>query len=175
MPTTPARAAAPFREGRRDHALLLTMILTAIRVPELDTLRITDITPTTGAHIRIEGKGRKRRTVTLTRETVAILRQWLKECQGQPEDPLFPQGKDKPLIRYGVTILLSKHTATATASCSSLKGKRITPHELRHTNAMLLRAGGVDIATIALRLGHDVGDPSPVKSVDRFGSKITST
>jgi integrase/recombinase XerD len=61
--------------GRRDHALLLTMILTGIRVPELVTPRITDITLTTGAHIRIEGIGRKRRTVTLTRETVSILRQ----------------------------------------------------------------------------------------------------
>ena len=36
----------------------------------------------------------------------------------------------------------------------SLKTKRVTPHVLRHTNAMLLRANDVDISTIALWLGH---------------------
>jgi len=43
----------------------------------------------------------------------------------------------------------------AAAGCPSLTGKRVTPHTLRHTNAMLLRAKGVDIATIALWLGHE--------------------
>ena len=33
--------------------------------------------------------------------------------------------------------------------------KRVTPHVLRHTAAMLWRAKGVDIATIALLLGHE--------------------
>jgi integrase/recombinase XerD len=141
--------------GRRDHTLLLTMILTGVRVTELVTLRIADISLAAGAHIKVEGKGRKRRTATLTRETVAVLRQWLKERQAQPEDPLFPTRQGQPLTRYGVTILLSKHTTTATANCPSLKNKRVTPHTLRHTNAMLLRAGGVDIATIALWLGHE--------------------
>ena len=37
----------------------------------------------------------------------------------------------------------------------SLKTKRVTPHVLRHTNAMLLRANDVDISTIALWLGHE--------------------
>ena len=46
-----------------------------------------------------------------------------------------------------------KHAATAAGNCPSLKAKRVTPHTLRHTNAMLLRAKGVDITTIALWLG----------------------
>ncbi len=37
----------------------------------------------------------------------------------------------------------------------TLKTKRVTPHLLRHTNAMLLRAKDLDIATIALWLGHE--------------------
>jgi integrase/recombinase XerD len=153
-----ALLAAPDRStrlGRRDHALLLLAIQTGVRVTELVTLRIADVSLTTGAHIKVEGKGRKRRTATLTRETVAVLRQWLKERQGQPQDPLFPTRQGQALTRYGVGILLSKHTTTAAASRPSLNGKRVTPHTLRHTNAMLLRAGGVDIATIALWLGHE--------------------
>jgi integrase len=54
-----------------------------------------------------------------------------------------------------VGLLLAKHLTTAAAACPSLKTKRVTPHVLRHTNAMLLRAGNVDIATIALWLGHE--------------------
>ncbi len=50
--------------------------------------------------------------------------------------------------------LLDKHTAAATAVCPSLATKRVTPHTLRHTCAMNLLAAGVDLATIALFLGH---------------------
>jgi integrase/recombinase XerD len=39
--------------------------------------------------------------------------------------------------------------------CPSLKAKRVTPHVLRHSAAMLWRAKGVDLATIALLLGHE--------------------
>jgi integrase/recombinase XerD len=153
-----ALLAAPDRStwlGRRDHALLLTAIQTGVRVTELITLKVSDVSLSTGAHIKVQGKGRKRRTATLTRETAAVLRQWLKERQKQPEDPLFPSRQGQPLTRYGVGILLSKHAATAAANCPSLKTKHVTPHTLRHTNAMLLRAGGIDIATIALWLGHE--------------------
>ena len=52
-------------------------------------------------------------------------------------------------------MIVAKHAATAAANCPSLQAKRVTPHTLRHTNAMLLRAKGVDIATIALWLGHE--------------------
>lgn len=50
---------------------------------------------------------------------------------------------------------MAKHAAAVAVGCSSLKTKRITPHTLRHTNAMLLRTKGGDIATIALWLGHE--------------------
>jgi integrase/recombinase XerD len=33
--------------------------------------------------------------------------------------------------------------------------RAFSAHTLRHTNAMLLRAGNIDIATIALWLGHE--------------------
>ena len=153
-----ALLAAPDRStwlGRRDHALLLTIILTCVRVTELANLRIRDLSIATGAHITVTGKGRKRRTANLTPETVAVLRQWLKERHGQPDDPLFPTRQGQPLTRYGIGILLSKHIATAATTRPSLNTKRITPHTLRHTNAMLLRAGGLDIATIAIWLGHE--------------------
>jgi site-specific recombinase XerD len=80
--------------GRRDHAILLTAIQTGVRVTELVTLRIRDVTLSTGAHATVTGKGRKKRTTNPTPETVAVLRQWLKERQGQPDEPLFPTRAD---------------------------------------------------------------------------------
>ncbi|MGH3908995.1 MAG: tyrosine-type recombinase/integrase [Pseudonocardiaceae bacterium] len=153
-----ALLAAPDRGawlGRRDRALLVLMIQTGVRVSELVGLRVCDVHLGSGAHIRVVGKGRKKRATTLTGETVAIVRQWLSERRGQPADPLFPTRQGRPLSRYTVGVLVSKHAATAAAGCPSLKAKRVTPHTLRHTNAMLLRAKGVDIATIALWLGHE--------------------
>jgi site-specific recombinase XerD len=153
-----ALLAAPDRTtwlGRRDHALLLTAIKTGLRVSELTALRIADASLGRGAHVRVIGKGRKERIATLTSETVAFLRAWLKERQGQPEEPLFPTRQGRPLSRHAVGKLVAKHTAAAATACKSLKSKRVTPHTLRHTNAMLLRAKDVDIATIALWLGHE--------------------
>ena len=153
-----ALLAAPDRGtwlGRRDHALLLLAMLTGVRVTELVTLTVGDVTLTNGAHIKVKGKGRKRRATTLTPETLAVLRTWLNERQGQPDDPLFPTRRGQPLTRSGVRQLLTKHIASAAASCPSLKDKSVSPHTLRHTNAMLLRAGDIDIATIALWLGHE--------------------
>jgi integrase/recombinase XerD len=155
---TKALLAAPDRStwlGRRDHTLLVVMIQTGVRVSELTGLRVRDLHLGTGAHIRVTGKGRKKRATTLTGETVAIVRAWLKERRGQPDEPLFPTRQGRPLSRYTVAVLVSKHAAAAAANCPSLKTKRITPHTLRHTNAMPLRAKGVDIATIALWLGHE--------------------
>jgi len=150
--------AAPDRStwlGRRDHALLVLMIQTGIRVSELTGLRIGDVHLGVGAHIRVTGKGRKMRSPTLTRETVAVVRAWLKERQGQPDQPLFPTRQGGPLSRYTVGAIVTRHASTAAVDCPSLTAKRTTPHTLRHTNAMLLRGKGVDIATIALWLGHE--------------------
>lgn len=141
--------------GRRDHAILVLMIQTGVRVSELTGLRVGDVHLGRGAHIRVMGKGRKERTPTLTQETVTTLQGWLKERQGQPAEPLFPTRQGRPLSRHTVGVIVTKHATTASADCPTLQAKSVTPHVLRHTNAMLLRAKGVDIATIALWLGHE--------------------
>jgi integrase/recombinase XerD len=141
--------------GRRDHALLLLTIQTGLRVTEVTRLHVGDIRLGVGAHIRCHGKGRKERITPLTPETVTVMRQWLTERQGQPDDPLFPTRQGAPLSRHTIGLLLRKHTARAAGACPSLSAKTVTPHVLRHTNAMLLRGRRVDFATIALWLGHE--------------------
>ncbi len=141
--------------GRRDHALLLVAIQTGLRVSELVNLTIAAVSLGTGANVRVTGKGRKERCAVLTAETAAVLRGWLRERGGEAHDALFPTRRGGPLTTRAVALLLDKHTATAATKCPSLAAKRVTPHVLRHTNAMLLRAQNVDILTIALWLGHE--------------------
>lgn len=141
--------------GRRDHALILTAITTGLRVAELIALTVGAVTTSPTGHIRVLGKGRKNRTTPLKAETARVLDEWLHERQGDPNDPAFPTRQGRALSQDAITKLLTKHTATAALECPSLTGKRVTPHILRHTNAMLLQAQRVDIATIALWLGHE--------------------
>ena len=162
-PEIDALVQAPDRTtwlGRRDHTLLLTMITTGVRVSELIALKINDVTVATGAnHLKVHGKGRKNRTTPLKAETTTALRAWLHERAGTPEDPLFPTRQGHQLHRRTVALLVTKHARVAAACCPLLASKRVSPHTLRHTNAMLLQAEHVDIATIALWLGHYAGDP----------------
>jgi integrase/recombinase XerD len=141
--------------GRRDRALLALMIQTGVRVSELVGLHVGDAHLGTGRHIKLLGKGRKKRATPLSAEVASLLSQWITERGGSPDDPLFPTRQGRPLSRHTVGLLLGKHTETAATHCLSLTTKRVTPHTLRHTAAMLWRAGGVDLATIALLLGHE--------------------
>jgi integrase/recombinase XerD len=84
-----------------------------------------------------------------------VLRTWLTERGGHPNDPLFPTRRDTPLSRDAVQRLVAKHAATAQVACPSLRHKQVTPHTLRHSTAMALLHAGVDISVIALWLGHE--------------------
>ena len=141
--------------GRRDHALLLVAVQTGLRVSELIGLRQDDVRLGTGAHVRCLGKGRKERCTPLTRQAARVLRAWLREQQVSASDPLFPNARGGLLSRDGVHYILTKYVALARKICPSLKTKRVSPHVLRHSTAMTLRAAGVDLSVIALWLGHE--------------------
>jgi integrase/recombinase XerD len=109
----------------------------------------------TGPHLRAIGKGRKERVAPLTRQTVAVLRVWMREADNQPESPLFPSRHRAPLTRDAIERRLAKHVATARRRCPTLHSKRVSMHLLRHTAAMTLLNAGIDTSTIALWLGHE--------------------
>ncbi len=141
--------------GRRDHTLLLVAVHTGLRNAELTSLKIQDVHLGTGAHIRCHGKGRKDRCTPLTRLATKVLRTWLRERGGQPSDPLFPTRRGTPLSPDAMEHLVAKHADNAAVACPSMVGKKVTPHTLRHSTAMALLHGGVDITVIALWLGHE--------------------
>jgi integrase/recombinase XerD len=47
------------------------------------------------------------------------------------------------------------HVGLVATTCPTLKGKRVTPHVLRHSAAKQLLQNGVDRTVIALWLGHE--------------------
>jgi site-specific recombinase XerD len=141
--------------GRRDHAIIMLLLQTGLRVSELRDLRCEDVVLTTGAYVRCRGKGRKERCTPLTRETVSVIKPWLAERAGLPADPAFPSRRGTTLSRDAVERLVAKHTEIATTTCSSLRKKHVSPHVLRHTAAVSLLQAGNDRSIIALWLGHE--------------------
>jgi len=140
--------------GRRDHALLTVVVQTGLRVSELTALTCADLELGAGANVHCTGKGRKERRTPITPSTARLLRTWVTERNGQPDDALFPAREGGHLSTDAVARLLDKHLATARLRCPSLRTKRVTPHVLRHTAAMSLLQAGVDTSVIALWLGH---------------------
>ncbi|MER8394757.1 tyrosine-type recombinase/integrase [Mesorhizobium sp. M1340] len=54
-----------------------------------------------------------------------------------------------------VQFMLSKYVNVAAETYRSLRSKHVSPHTLRHSAAMELLLAGVDLAVIALWLGHE--------------------
>jgi len=150
-------------EGRRDHALIAVAVQTGLRLSELTGLRCGDVQLSSGAHVRCTGKGRKQRCVPLTAAPAAIVRAWQKERGGLRDDPLFPTRTGRRLSDDAVEARIALHKAAAGQHCPSLAAKKLTPHVLRHTAAMSLLREGVDVAVIALWLGH-----ADVRSTDAY-------
>jgi site-specific recombinase XerD len=141
--------------GRRDQALLLLVIQTGLRASELTTLNVADVQLAGAAHVTCEGKGRKQRITPLTRTTSAVIRVWLAERGGNPDDPLFPTIRGRRLTRDALERRLAIHLAHAAQHQQSLRKKNVTLHTLRHTAAMQLLHAGIDTTVIALWLGHE--------------------
>jgi integrase/recombinase XerD len=148
--------------GRRDHALLLTAIQTGLRASELTALNVADVQLPGAAHLTCLGKGRKQRITPLTTSTAAVLRVWLAERAGNPDDPLFPTIRGRRLSRDGLERRLAKHIEHAARRHPTLGEKNVTLHTLRHTAAMQLLHAGIDTTVIALWLGHERVDTTQI-------------
>jgi len=153
-----ALVAAPDRStwiGRRDHTHLVVALRTGLRLSEITGLRCQDVQLGPTAHLKCLGKGRKRRDTPVDKPTAALLRSWLNERRGGPDDVVFPSRRAGRLSPDAVQRLIAKHITTARARCPNLDTKRISTHNLRHSCAMDLLRHGIDAAVLAMWLGHE--------------------
>ncbi len=135
--------------------MLVLTAQTGLRISELISLTISDVTLGAAANIRCVGKGRKQRVTPMTTLTADTLTAWLTERGGTPTDPLFPTRTGRHLSRDAIEHRISRYRTLAVEACPSMKTKHLTMHTLRHSAAMRLLEAGVDVTVIALWLGHE--------------------
>ena len=118
-------------------------------------MRVQDCVLGTGAHARCHGKGRKERCTPLGRETVNVLRAWIKDAGAAPSDFLFPSRRGGRLSPDAVERLVAKHARPRPQDLRDARPQarhpaRPAPHR-RHDAP----EAGVDTSVIALWLGHE--------------------
>ncbi len=141
-------------QGLRDHALLTFMYNTGARVSEALGVRLEDLSLVHPRQVVLHGKGKKNRICPLWRETVTVLQRLPMVRDGHRGDLIFRNIRGEPLTRNGVAYLLRKYTALAACKVTSLRRRRITPHVVRHSAAVAMLQGGVDVTVIRDVLGH---------------------
>ncbi|HVH69564.1 MAG TPA: tyrosine-type recombinase/integrase [Candidatus Dormibacteraeota bacterium] len=142
-------------QGQRDYALLLFLYNAGARASETAHLTVGDLDLGSSPFVRILGKGRKIRLCPLWPHTAKTLRTLLgRRLEGPPEAPVFLNVRGAPITRFGIHTLVERMAKRASKQVSSLQGKRMSPHVIRHSTACHLLRAGVDINTIRDWLGH---------------------
>lgn len=141
------------RKGIRDRAMLHLAVCAGLRVSELTGLRTEDV-GLPSMIIRVDGKGRRERTLPLWKETATALRAWLAVRGTVAAPELFVNARGHAMTRWGFAYVLQRHAKTASRKCPSLSSKQLSPHVLRHTCAMVVLQATQDIRKVSLWLGH---------------------
>ena len=144
-------------QGKRDYAILLTLLTTGLRKAEICNLKVGDLkTYRNQAVVDVVGKGQKFRRIPLETKTLISIQDYLKGSgNGTDLDhPIFyTLGKhgpyeEKPLTPKAVDCLVKSLAKKA------LIRKRIHPHVIRHTFATTLLDKGNDLRTVQALMGH---------------------
>jgi site-specific recombinase XerD len=128
-----------------------------LRVGEVVRLRAGDIDSAQGVIRIVQAKGRKDRHVMLSKNLLALLRQWWKVRPARHDQAIAPERRwlfpgrqaGRPMTTRQFSRLF--HEAVAAAGIT----KPVTPHSLRHSFATHLLERGTDIRHIQALLGHD--------------------
>ena len=150
----------------RDKAMLEFAYASGVRVSELISLRVRDLSIEEG-FAAVFGKGSKERLVPIGRTALRALDLYVRElrptlARAGHEGVVFLNARGTPLSRMGVWKILRKHVKAAGIR------KRVKPHTLRHSFATHLLEGGADLASVQEMLGHaDISTTQIYTHVDR--------
>jgi len=134
--------------------MLCTLYEAALRVSELTALNAGDVKFGHYPFIDVIGKGRKPRRVFISKKLEKLLCEYLAKmgCGTTNLDvPLFRNQWGKRISRFGVGYILKKYCATISSEGFP---DSLSPHGLRHSRAMALKANDVDLLDIRDILGH---------------------
>jgi integrase/recombinase XerD len=138
--------------GLRDRAMLETLYASGLRVSELVTVNVAQVSQDMGV-VRVVGKGAKERLVPLGEEALVWIRRYLAESRplilgGRRSDALFVTARGGPMTRQAFWNLIRRYAARAGLIAS------ISPHTLRHAFATHLLNHGADLRVVQMLLGH---------------------
>jgi integrase/recombinase XerD len=138
--------------GLRERTMLELMYASGLRVSELVTLKLVELSMNDGV-LRITGKGSKTRLVPFGEQARLWIDRYLKGARGvildgQVDDALFVTARGGPMTRQMFWVIIKKHAARA-----GIKGP-LSPHTLRHAFATHLLNHGADLRVVQLLLGH---------------------
>lgn len=146
--------------GQRDRFFLILLYDTGARVEELVSARLSDIQIDAPAKMHLLGKGKKRRTVPLSDRTVQHYKQYLKKFH--PADSMYSDEYIFYTIRKGVHCKMCSDTVRRFMKKYGLEARKycpeipenVHPHLFRHSRAMHLYQGGMDLTLVSQWLGH---------------------
>ncbi len=135
----------------RDYCMLMILLSCGLRVSELVSLNVTDISED---HLRVFGKGNKERVVFFAEGCREAIDDYLSVRDPDkiiPEDKyaLFISRDHRRISVRGVQKMLDKKLKMA-----GLDASRYSPHKLRHTAATMMLKNGVDTRALQEVLGH---------------------
>jgi integrase/recombinase XerD len=138
--------------GIRDGAMLEILYAAGLRVSELIHLKTQDIHLDAG-FVRVFGKGSKERVVPIGFHARKKLAEYMRDTRAillksRVSSYLFVTRSAKPMTRQGFWKLIKRYAARAGIQ------KPIMPHSIRHSFASHLLAGGADLRSVQMMLGH---------------------
>jgi site-specific recombinase XerD len=90
----------------------------------------------------------------LWKETATDLRAWLAVRGPTRTSELFVNAAGDPMTRAAFEYVLEKHVRIAAAKLPDLKVRSVSPHQLRHSCAVIMLQATRDVRKVALWLGH---------------------
>lgn len=149
------------KSGLRDRAILETLFSTGMRISELINLNKDDITPQIleRGELAVVGKGRKLRTVYLSKTAIEWLRKYLMTRRDNFK-PLFLRYSGKSMETNdleGKSLRITPRSVQRLIKSYAIKAgisQNVTPHVLRHSFATDLLIAGADLRSVQELLGH---------------------
>jgi integrase/recombinase XerD len=135
----------------RDKAMLEVLYATGLRVTELVSLRLDQLSLQQGV-VRVIGKGNKERLVPLGEEAVEWVATFLKNGRGallkSESDIIFPSKRGVAMTRQTFWHRIKLYSQIANIQTD------LSPHTLRHAFATHLLNHGADLRVVQMLLGH---------------------
>ncbi len=144
--------------GKRDRALLCFMYASGARAQEVCDLTVGDVSYFPNkATIKLLGKGRKVRTISIPADAAAILKCFIeyRKIQNKFDRHIFSSQTHEKMTVSCIEEIFFKYIEKGKAEYSMhFREKSYTPHSMRHTTATHMLEAGVPLIVVKNFLGH---------------------